>query len=298
MNNIYYNNSGNGFFNSLRNGLTENNLVSKIAFVLVILFVFIIVLQISIYILGYIFTHKNASPHLLDGMIDAKQMITISQAPTAKNSKTIYRSVNADSGLEFTWSVWLFINDLGVATGKYQHIFNKGNDTPDPNGTGLNYPNNAPGMYISPDTNELTIIFNTYEVINEEITIPDIPMNKWFNVILRCSNKTVDVYVNGTVTKSMELIGVPKQNYGDVYIAMNGGFNGYISDLWYYSYSLSTLEIQNLTRRGPNTKMSKAGNSSVASGKNPDYLSLRWYFAGAGDEFNPVSSVSVANTIQ
>jgi hypothetical protein len=182
----------------------------------------------------------------------------------------------------------LFINNIGTS-GKYQHIFNKGNDTPDPTGTGLNYPNNAPGMYISPNKNELTVIFNTYDVINEEVIIPDVPMNKWFNVILRCKNKTVDVYVNGTITKSTELIGVPKQNYGDVYVAMNGGFDGYISNLWYYSYALSTLDIEHIMSRGPNTKMSN-GSQSTMNLKNNDYLSLRWYFAGSGDEFNPVSS--------
>jgi len=280
------------------NGFASTNLVSKIAFILVVLLVFYILLQVSMYILGYIFTRSNQSPHLFDGMIDANKMVTIPQDPNNKNAKTIYRSVNQDGGLEFTWSVWLFISDLGVNTGKYRHIFNKGNDTPDPDSTGLNYPNNAPGLYISPDINELTVIFNTYEVINEEITIPDVPMNKWFNVMIRCQNKTIDIYVNGLITKSMDLIGVPKQNYGDVFVAMNGGFDGYISNLWYYDHSLSTLEIQNLVRRGPNTKLANISSSDTnLSMKKADYLSLRWYFAGAGDAFNPVDSVSITNTV-
>ena len=52
---------------------------------------------------------------------------------------------------------------------------------------------------------------------------------------------TLDVYINGSIIKSHHLHGVPKQNYGDVYIAPNGGFAGYISNLWYYNYALSIL---------------------------------------------------------
>ncbi len=131
---------------------------------------------------------------------------------------------------------------------------------------------------------------NTYNVINEEITIPNIPLNKWINVIIRCQNTTLDVYVNGTITKSHELHGVPKQNYGNVYVAMNGGFDGYISNLWYYNYALGATEISKLVTKGPNTKLISSGPGSGTDSinlVNPNYLSLRWFFFGAGDQFNP-----------
>jgi hypothetical protein len=214
-------------------------------------------------------------------MVDSKQMIIIPQDPSQKNSKTIYRSVNAVQGIEFTWSVWLFINNI-TTDSLYHHIFNKGNDSVGTNG--LVYPNNAPGLYLSPNKNELTVIMNTYNNINEEIVVPDIPLNKWMNVMLRCKDKTIDIYINGVVTKSVILKGVPKQNYGDVIISMNGGFDGYTSNLWYYGYALGTTAIHNIVKRGPNTKM--VGTKSMNL-KNPDYLSLRWYFSGNNDEFNP-----------
>jgi len=271
--------------NTIKNGFAEflesNSLVAKISFLLFVIFIFIIVLQFCISIMGWFF-NKSDSPKLINGMVDAKQMLVIPQDPSQTGAKTISRSVNASDGIEFTWSVWIFINDLGNPDNKYQHIFHKGNDTIDT--TGLNYPNNAPGLYISPNTNELTIIMNTFDVINEEITIPDIPLNKWVNVIIRCKNTSMDVYINGIVVKSVKLLGVPKQNYGDVYVAMNGGFDGYISNLWYYNYSLGTSAIQNLVKNGPNTTMTGSNSMNM---KNPNYLSLRWYFYGNNDEFNP-----------
>jgi hypothetical protein len=115
---------------------------------------------------------------------------------------------------------------------------------------------------------------NTFDSILEEITVPDIPINKWMNVIIRCQNKIVDVYINGTIIRSLELDGVPKQNYGDVFVAMNGGFNGYISNLWYYNYALSTSAIQSIVSSGPNTKMANANGINI---KDANYLALNWY---------------------
>ena len=244
------------------------------------------VLRIGIVIMTY-FLENNKSPHLMDGMVNASQMLIYKQDPNESGSKTIYRSNNATDGIEFTWSVWILINNLTSRnTESYKHIFSKGTDTFLSNG--LNFPNNAPGLYLTPYKNELMVIMNTNEIINEEILIPDIPLNKWLNVIIRCNNTTVDVYINGVITKSTNLSGVPKQNYGNVYVAMNGGFNGYISNLWYYSRALNSVDIQNIAFRGPSTKLQvNNSNSSGLQLRFPNYLSLRWYFAGSENGYNP-----------
>ena len=282
--------SDNGVFNTFSTNkgtfgtkefLESNSLVAKFAFLLIVLFGFIILLRIGISVISYIFK-PNESPHLIDGMVDATQMIVFQQDPSNNGAVTIYRSVNATDGLEFTWSTWVFINNLQTNAGIYKHIFSKGNS--DLTQNGMIQPNNAPGLYIAPDTNALVVVMNTYNVINEEIIIPDIPINKWVNVIIRCQNTTLDVYINGTIVRSLNLLGVPKQNYGDVYVAMNGGFDGYVSNLWYYNYALGTAAIQNLVIRGPNTKL--IGNTGM-SDKRANYLSLRWFFSGAGDAYNP-----------
>ena len=126
----------------------------------------------------------------------------------------------------------------------------------------------------------------------KEIEVPNIPINKWVNVIIRCHTTSLDVYVNGTLARSIELSGVPKQNYGNVYVAMNGGFDGYISNLWYYNYALGTAAIQQLVAKGPDTTI--AGNDGI-NVKNSKYLSMRWFFDGQGDSYNPAVIDSVAN---
>ena len=262
----------------------SNSLVAKFSFLLLVIFMFILLLNVGISVISWI-TKPSASPKLINGMIDATQMITFTQDPSLNGSATIYRSNNATDGIEFTWSVWIFINNLQYLEGQYKHVFYKGNNNLESNG--LNFPNNAPGLYIAPNTNSLVVMMNTFNDINEETVIPDIPLNKWVNVIIRCQNNKLDVYVNGTITRSVELMGVPKQNYGDVYVAANGGFNGYISNLWYYNYALGTSDIANIMAKGPNTTLTSTSSVNTVL-KDPNYLSLRWYFYGSGDGYNPV----------
>ena len=275
------NNTTNNVVNSTKEFLESNSLIARVSFILFVLFLFVVLLRIGITILGWFFARSTGSPRLINGMVDAKQLMVINQEPSMEHSMTINRSVNATDGIEFTWSVWIYIDDLTYNQGKYKCVFYKGNDGMQT--TGLNFPNNAPGLYIAPNTNDLVVMMNTFNVINEQITIPNIPLNKWVNVIIRCENTTLDVYINGMIAKSHTLHGVPKQNYGDVFVSMNGGFSGFISNLWYYNYALGVAAIQNLVQRGPNTKMLNSG----MTGKNPNYLSLRWYFYGAGDDYNP-----------
>ena len=260
--------------------LDANGLVSKFAFLILVLLMFLILLRVGITLLSY-YLKPNESPHLINGTVNGKQMIVIPQDPNDSNAKTIYRSVDETAGVEFTWSVWVYIEDLTYQKDMYRHIFHKGNSNLQTSGalTGTNGPNNAPGLYIKPNSNTLVVMMNTFDVINKEVEIQDIPLNKWVNVIIRCHNTTLDVYINGTIARSIELSGVPKQNYGNVYVAMNGGFDGFISNLWYYNYALGTTEIQRIATNGPDTTMSGSNGMNL---KDSKYLSMRWFFNGSG----------------
>jgi hypothetical protein len=286
QNPLYNQFTSNQYVSPTQDFLNSNSLVAQISFLLFVLFAFVILLRLGITMLGY-FLGPSGKVKLVNGMVDAKQLIVIPQDPEANGAKTISRSVNASDGIEFTWSVWVYIDDLTYNEGKYRCVFYKGNDfaqNPDSEQQGLNFPNNAPGLYLAPNTNALVVMMNTFNVINEEIIINDIPINNWVNVVIRCKNDTLDIYINGSIVKSHELHGVPKQNYGDVFVAANGGFSGYISNLFYYDYALGMSDISSIATNGPSTNMKESGSLKL---KNGEYLSLRWFFTGAGDGYNP-----------
>lgn len=265
--------------------LESNSLVAKVAFLLLVVVVFVIGIRFASQFLAWIFSF-NGSPYLFSGMVDAKTMQVIPQDPSSSGSVTITRSDNQTDGIEFTYSVWMFIDDLVYNQGQFKHVFHKGNDninyTNPP--TGMNFPNNGPGLYIAPNTNALVVVMNTFNDITEKVTIGDIPINKWVCVQIRVENHQLDVYINGKLAKRLIMAGVPKQNYSDVYVAMNGGFSGYMSDLRYFNYGLGTSQIQSIVDAGPNMKMSDSSNLSTSK---PKYLSLRWFFSGNKDSYNP-----------
>lgn len=300
MNNLFNNNSSNvseggplsfspyssnKYLQGDQSFLQSNSIIAKFAFLILVLIMFIVALRLGAWILSWLFA-PSSNPILINGMINAKQMLRVQQDPSIPGSIPIIRSVNEYEGLEFTWSVWMFVDDFTYKQNEYKHVFHKGNDniniTQQP--IGLNFPNNGPGLYITPHTNNLVVIMNTFDKINEEIIIKDLPLNKWVSVIIRVSNQHVlDVYINGVLTKRHQLKGVPKQNYGDVFVSLNGGFSGYTSELRYFDSAIGTNQIQSIVDSGPNMKMI----GGDMSGTKPQYLSSRWYFAGTNDMYNP-----------
>jgi hypothetical protein len=253
--------------------LTANTIIAKFAFILLVLVVFLILFNLGVSIVGY-FSEPSPDPYIINGMIDGNMSKVIPQDPKQTNAIPIYRSNDQSKGMEFTWSSWLYLSDLGKDAGKYQHVFSKGDGNIDSN-TNLSTVNNGPGLYISPMDNKLHIIMNTVSSTdpNTTIDIDNIPIQKWFHVALRLQNTVLDVYVNGVVVNRLLLNNTPKQNYGNVYVCQNGGFSGKLSNLRYYSRALNVFEINNIVSSGPNMK--------VASDMKPiggfDYLSTQWY---------------------
>ena len=264
-------------FSSTQTFLESNSLVAKFAFLILALIIFIFLLRLGINIIGWLLS-PSGNIKLIDGMVDARHSEMFLQDPNQKKAKPVLRSINKSRGIEFTWSVWLFIENLDENINRYKHIFHKGNDKMNYSNSpiGLNEPNNGPGLYITPNKNDLLVIMNTFEKIDEKIIVQDIPLNKWVNVIVRCENKTIDIYINGRISNRHKSSGVPFQNYGDIYVALNGGFPGYISNLWYWNHALNTSDIQSLVSSGPN--MSMKGNKNLTH-SSPQYLSLRWFFS-------------------
>jgi hypothetical protein len=254
--------------------MDQDTPLQKFIVIISALIVFTIGMMIGINIIGY-FVGPSANPYVVKGLIPGNTPLIISQDPNVKGSIPIERADNQEYGLEFSWAVWLNISDLGK-TGEYQHIFHKGDNNIQAAGQhiGMNFPNNAPGLYLAPNKNELVVIMNTFTTINEEVRIPNIPLNKWLHVIIRVENSNLDIYINGSLAKRHVLGNVAKQNYGNVNVGLNGGFSGFISNLRYHNYSISPGEIISIVDAGPNLTVNSQQSNMT---NNPPYLSLQWY---------------------
>jgi hypothetical protein len=263
--------------------LESNSLIARFSFVLLVVIIFMILLRLGIYLVGY-FTEPSSNPYLISGMIPGSDSMQITQDPKVSDSVTVLRSNNEYNGIEFTWSVWLNITNINNSTTSdttvYQHIFNKGDNTYGANGIAT--VNNAPGLYLSNSTNPtLRIIMNTVSSADpngsEYIDIDNVPLKKWFHLAIRLRNKNMDIYLNGVITGRVTFTNVPKQNYQDVFVCQNSGFSGYLSDLRYYSSALNIFDINNIVMYGPNLNSSAKSSSSTSSSSGYSYLSSAWY---------------------
>ena len=269
----------NNYVRDAKTFLESNGIVAKFAFIMLVLIAFVTLLRLGGSILGALF-EPSRSPVLIKGMIDSREKRVIEQKPNIDGAIPIMRSVNDDQGMEFTWSVWIYINDISnYKPNEYKHVFHKGNDDVNLDEShprfGMNQPNNAPGLYIAPNTNDLVVVMNSFDKINDEVVVKGIPIKKWVNVIIRLNKqKQLDVYINGTLTKRHILQDVAKQNYGNVYVAMNGGFDGNTSQLRYFDTAIGINKIRNIVRKGPNMKMDGKSNSAKSK---PYYLSTQWH---------------------
>jgi hypothetical protein len=258
--------------------LQSNTIIAKFAFLILVVVAFLFLLNLGIILIQY-FTSPSSSPFIIKGLISGQTDKTFFQDPTKGDIKTIIKiSNNQTTGLEFTWSVWIYINELGN-DGKARFIFNKG--SADLNSYNVAEVNNGPGLYILPNygggTAALAVLMDTSETtsLSNYIVIDQVPIRKWVSVIIRMQNTMLDVYVNGTISGRKNLPSVPKQNYNDINVCKGGGFNGSLSNLRYFDHALSIIEINNIYYWGPNLTVLDNSQSLPSNGSN--YLSSLWY---------------------
>ena len=206
---------------------------------------------------------KKSKPWILKGTKNAKKRMIILQDPSKDSAITIGRSENQEGGIEFSYVFWMFIDDWAVKYGQWKHVMHKGNDS--------SWPLRAPGVWLHPTENIIRVYMNSFKKIDEYIEISNIPIHKWFHMAICLREKNLDVFFNGNLVKRKVLEGLPKQNYGDVYVNNFNGFSGYLSRFKYYNYYISYSEILNHLNRGPSMM------PCVDSAEMPPYLAPNWW---------------------
>jgi hypothetical protein len=206
--------------------------------------------------------NKVGSPLLINGTKNGKQAMVISQDPNHTNYIPINRSVNKD-GIEFSYSFWFVISDLTYKNGEWKHMFHKGNSS--------SYPNRAPGVWIHPNNNIIRIYMNTMKEMLEYVDIDNIPLRKWVQMTIVVKNRSLSIYVNGFLKIRKELSSLPRQNYGNVWTSLFGGFDGYLSQLQYFDHALEAQEINDMVGNGPSQ------GSCIDTKEKPPYLDDSWW---------------------
>ena len=74
---------------------------------------------------------------------------------------------------------------------------------------------------------------------------------------------------------------LPRQNYYNLNLFQDGGFDGYMSSMQYFSYVLHPTSISSITYKGPNVKKSKqdtkTDDDKEFENTHIPYLSNKWW---------------------
>jgi hypothetical protein len=224
---------------------------------------------------------------------------TITQDPSNTNSKTLVLSENQLTGIEFSYSTFLYISeDTDDNTEGWKTVFYKGYQSSP-------FPLCGPGVFVSSKSDNsggpiLRVVMNTYDTWFNTIDVKQIPFNKWFHLALVLRNNAMEIYVNGNLATKRSFNGtLPYQNYQPLNLFPNvvttssafkstasdkkkgipaeenfiirGKAIGYISNLYYFSYAMSYSEIQSSLNIGPSSQFDQG------SMDKPPYLIDSWW---------------------
>lgn len=94
---------------------------------------------------------------------------------------------------------------------------------------------------------------NKQIVLDEEscVIVENIPLQRWFHVVIVVNETTVEVYIDGKLYKTVILHSFVKTNSLPLYVNLDGGYDGLINELRYYPYPLKYIDIYNMYARGP-----------------------------------------------
>lgn len=248
--------------NNIKEKATDTIFSKKILYVILYI-VILSIIFIALYILGKHLINKyfnnNMSVMLLDGVKKATEAYVITQDPLSGLYIPINRS-DGQEGIQFSYSLWMYIENIDSKQEK-QSVFHKGNVD--------GYPLMCPAVFLRGNT--LRVHMNTLEQIDEYLDIPEIPVRKWLHLTLVINNKNMDIYINGYLKDRKELTSLPKQNTGNFWCNMNGGFDGYVSRIKYSPYALGLNEIISDVEEGPSK------SACVSTGDKPPYFDRSWF---------------------
>jgi len=213
--------------------------ITSNSFLYILLIIVILIIIIYLFVrLGYsVKNYQNDSPYIVEDTI-------IGTNAKSFSGSRLLRSYDQKFGLEFSYSFWIYLDEITFNnSGKWHHVFHKGNSSA--------VPLQAPGVWIYPNENKLAINMNTYNQVKSSCDIGNIPLNKWKIISIVVIGEHMDVYVNAKLKKRCNLGGIPKQNYGDLYMCKWGGFNGFLSRFRYYAYAMPFYLIEKIFTEGP-----------------------------------------------
>lgn len=150
----------------------------------------------------------------------------------------------------YSYTFFIKINNLDYRYNKIKEVFSKGSRIHTYKGEHKEEgrrtdSSHNPRVMLAKQTNDMIIEIQTYDK-KERFIVENIPLQAWVCMGIVMHNKTVDVYMNGSLYRSFTLKNLPSPSKHVIRYGNHGGFDGSLNKLVYYFRALSSLEILDL----------------------------------------------------
>jgi hypothetical protein len=168
---------------------------------------------------------------------------TLSSFASAKTELIIpSTSLPQGTSVNYAYSIWIYIDDWSYRYGEEKIIFLRGT-------IGTSF---MPSLSLAPTDNTLDVNISMDDSTAFEYSVPNIPLQKWTNLIVSLNNKSVDTYINGKLVKTVVLTSLPSMDpNASIYLTPNNGFSGYTSRFNYWNDTINPQEAWNIYKNGP-----------------------------------------------
>ena len=208
------------------------NIVAKLILAIVIL--------VIIYTLYQWYFSGKADTTIFSGPLDAESAYNKIGTLSTKISNILTS--------QYSYSVWIYIKDWSYKNGENKIIFSRKD--------GNSPARSGPEVSLGPTDNTLTVsVDTTGGRTNCQVT--QIPIQAWVNIIVVLNNQALDVYIDGKLTRTCVLGGVPSMAIGaSAWVCPpngsggNPGFDGWISSFRAFPYPLNPREAYEIYREG------------------------------------------------
>ena len=183
---------------------------------------------------------------------------------SADNSTTIDSSKLASNVAlsSYTYSIWIYVKDWNLRYGYKKIIFERiGNIQmylgKTENDIHANIAKGAEGSEVGESNG-----FDSDSTRAPNVSIRNIPLQRWVHVMVSVEDKAVDMYLNGKLVKTTMISGPINQEYNNNPIHLfptdatttggdTAGFSGYVSNFKFWPDPINPQEAWNVYRKGP-----------------------------------------------
>ena len=248
----------------------------------------IVIIIVVIVLIIMLVTYLVSDPYTLQKNIYSGQTAsTIASTSLATNGSNVPSS-------NFAYSIWFYVNSWNYRYGEPKVIFGRmGSTSAQGSGSvsGLSGLDPCPAVVLDPVENNISISLGCFPGTGQTATaggttkvntcsISNVPIQKWVNLTVSVYGRSMDVYIDGKLVRTVMLSGIASiNNNANVYITPNGGFDGWTAKFQYYPDALNPQQAWNIYTQGYSNWMSSLSAyqiqlSLIENGKTQSSLTI------------------------